>query len=57
MKKYYVNIKQEKIFVAEIWAESKEVAVFKANKLAEKREDEWRDGRKIAYVKPVPKWS
>lgn len=52
-----MNIKQEKIFVAEIWAESKEVAVFKANKLAEKREDEWRDGRKIAYVKPVPKWS
>lgn len=56
MKKFYVNIKREKIFATEVWAESRAVAVFKANMQAQKSEDTWNDGRITVYVRPATKW-
>ena len=56
MKKFYVNIKREKIFAMEVWAESRAVAVFKANMQAQKNEDAWNDGRVTVYVRPATKW-
>lgn len=56
MKKYYVNIKRERIFATEVWAESKVVAVFKANMQADRNKNAWRSGRVMTYVRPATKW-
>lgn len=50
MKKHYVNIKQEMIFVKVVWAENKEHAIFKAYKEAEKLGvQNWNKGRTKAF--------
>ncbi len=56
MKRYYVNVKQEMIFVREVWAEDKEHAVWKVLREGKKVGiGQWNTGKCKAYVQSALK--